>query len=259
MAASLQPPAPPEELTFDHLEFAYVELTVKCNLRCHFCDNSMRNLYRDMPAAQFRRIVDQLRPGTRLGLHGLGEPTLHKDLRELVGYAKSHGLYVYFNSNHTVTTEEQMQALRALQLDELRISMSAGSSEAFAAYSGRDLFDALVMRTRRMVALRGARPKPRLRLVFVLPQQSWKEFPAVLRLADDSGVDELQVQSFLNWGKQRLPDEPPEGCALEDAELARARSTVLDAVATARRVHVILPFPQDPAAAEPPLEPGRCQ
>src|SRR5262249_22034443 len=151
------------------------------------------------------------------------------------------------------------QALAAPELAGLRSWRGPGSGGAFAAYGGRALFEAVVRPPRGMVALRGARPKPRLRLVFVLTQQSWKEFPAVLRLADDSGVDELQVQSFLNWGKQRLPDEPPEGCALEDAELARARSTVLDAVATARRVHVILPFPQDPAAAEPPLEPGRCQ
>jgi hypothetical protein len=131
-------PTAPDPVRFDELGFAYVELTVKCNLRCHFCDNEMRNLYRDMPAARFRAIVDQLRPGTRLGLHGLGEPTLHKELIELVRYAKARGLYVYFNTNHTVTSEEQMQGLVALGLDEMRVSMSAGTAGSFARYAGAD-------------------------------------------------------------------------------------------------------------------------
>ena len=244
-------------MRFDDLEFAYVELSVKCNLRCHFCDNSMRNLYHDLPAERFRAIVDRLKPGTRLGLHGLGEPTLHKELVELIGYAKGRGLYVYFNTNHTVTTDTQMRGYVEKELDELRISMSAGTRESFAAYAGRDLFDALIERTRRMVEIRGARRKPLIRLVFVLTQQSWREFPAVLAIADDVGADELQVQSFLNWGKDRLPDEPPEGCALDEAELEEARCTVVDATMRARRVRVFLPFPRDGAIE--PGAPGRCQ
>lgn len=250
------PAASPRRL--DELDFVYVELSVKCNLRCQFCDNGMRNLYRDLPAARFREIVDQLKPGTRLGLHGLGEPTLYKDLIALVAYAKARGLYVYFNTNHTVTTEEQMRGFVEHELDELRISMSAGSPEAYAAYAGRDLFDALVERVRRMVEVRGAGRKPLLRLVFVLTQQSAPEFPAVLRFADEVGVDELQVQSFLDWGKPRGADEPPEGCALDASALESARRTVLAAMAGARRVRVFLPFPTDGTAPEA-AAPGRCQ
>jgi len=249
---------PPTSRSLEQLAFAYVELSVKCNLRCQFCDNSMRNLYRDIPPRLFRSLVDQLKPGTRLGLHGLGEPTLHKDLVELIGYAKGRGLYVYFNTNHTVTTEAQMRGFVEEGLDELRISMSAGSRDAFAAYAGRDLFDALVARIRRMVEIRGARATPLLRLVFVLTQQSYPEFDAVLALADEVGVDELQVQSFLNWGKSRLPDEPEEGCALDPAGVERARQRVLEAVARARRVRVLLPFAADGAADESAAS-GRCQ
>jgi MoaA/NifB/PqqE/SkfB family radical SAM enzyme len=246
-------------LDFSQLDFVYVELTVKCNLRCQFCDNDMRNLYRDVPAERFRALIDQLKPGTRLGLHGLGEPTLHKDLLPLVAYAKAHGLYVYFNSNHTVTTDAQMRGFVEHELDELRISMSAGSREGFAQYAGRDLFDALVERTGRMMEIRGARQKPLVRLIFVLTQQSWPEFPAVVTLADRLRVDELQVQTFLDWGKARLPDEPAEGCRLDAATLARARETVLEAAGRAAHVRVVLPFPPDGSPVPESLTPGRCQ
>lgn len=243
----------------DGLDFVYVELTVKCNLRCHFCDNEMRNLYRDMPADRFRAIVDQLKPGTRLGLHGLGEPTLHRQLVELVHYAKNHGCYVYFNTNHTVTTDEQMHGLVDAGLDELRISMSAGSREAFAAYSGKDLFAALVDRTRRMIAIRGTRTRPLVRLIFVLTRESVAEFARVLAIADEVGADELQVQTHLDWGKPPGPDEPPAGLGLAADELAHARDVLVAAAATARRVQVVLPFPETGPVADAAAQPGRCQ
>lgn len=248
------------QVEFENLDFVYLELTVKCNLACHFCDNSVRNLYKDLPTEQFRAIVDQLKPGTRLCLHGLGEPTLHRDLLELIAYAKARDLYVYFNTNHTVTTERQMEGFVEHELDELRISISAGSREKFAEYTGSDLFDALLDRSRRMVEIRGARPKPKLRFVFVLTKQSVSEYRAVVRIAEELGVDELMVQSYLNWGKPKSADEPEEGCAVEDRELEEMRRKVLDATDSARRVRVFLPSRlngQNPEGEED--SPGSCQ
>ncbi len=184
------------------LDHVYVELTVKCNLVCTFCDNSMRNLYRDIPPERFREIVDQLKPGTRIGLHGLGEPTLHKKLIELIAYAKKSQMYVYFNSNHTVTREEQMRGFVEHGLDELRISMSAGSRRSFHEYAGKDLFDELIGRARRMVEIRGDKQKPLLRAIFVLTKENYRDLPTVAENAEDIGFDELQVQALLDWGKE---------------------------------------------------------
>lgn len=224
-----------------NLSHVYIELTVKCNLECTFCDNSMRNLYRDMPPERFRAIVDQLEPGTRIGLHGLGEPTLHKHLVELVAYAKQKGMYVYFNSNHTVTREEQMRGFVEHELDELRISMSAGSREGFLDYAGKDLFDDLQMRARRMVEIRGDRRKPLLRAVFVLKEENYGDLPTVVENAESIGFDELHVQALLDWGKDEhgtafgLAD-PPFGDRIDDI-----RAVVADALTRAKEIRVILP------------------
>lgn len=253
------PMAQPVDLA--DLKYVYVELTVKCNLKCHFCDNSMRNLYRDMPGDRFRQIISQLAPGTRLGLHGLGEPTLHRELLDLIAFAKERGLYVYFNSNHTVTSDEQMKGFVDHGLDELRVSMSAATRESFRGYSGRDLYDQLLERAQKMVAFRGNRKKPLLRAVFVLTKQSYPEFPAVARTIESIGFDELQVQTFLNWGKPQLPDEPEDGCALSSEELAQVRRMVTDAALAVKGVRVILPFAVNGAEEDPsgPGRAGRCQ
>ncbi|PYR75143.1 MAG: hypothetical protein DMF87_21130 [Acidobacteria bacterium] len=259
LPVSVAPVGPGVELSA--LKYVYVELTVKCNLKCHFCDNAMRNLYRDMPGDRFREIVSQLQPGTKLALHGLGEPTLHRGLVDLIAFAKTRGLYVYFNTNFTVATDDQMRGFVEHQLDELRISMSAGSREAFESYSGRDLHDQLLARARRMVAIRGSSAKPLLRAVFVLTRQSYSEFPAVIRHVEDIGFDELQVQTFLNWGKPRGPEEPTDGCAIDERERLAIRATMTAAAKSATRVRIILPFPPDgtDADVEETLQPGRCQ
>lgn len=227
---------------FENLEHVYIELTVKCNLACTFCDNSMRNLYRDIPPERFRSIVDQLKPGTRIGLHGLGEPTLHKQVVDLVAYAKKKGMYVYFNSNHTVTREEQMRGFVDHELDELRISMSAGTKESFLGYAGRDLFDELLQRARRMVEIRGDKPKPLLRAIFVLTAHNYHEFPLVVRNAEQIGFDELQVQALLDWGKED-PDEA--GDTVSDAppreRMQEVRDTVTKAASEATRIRIVLP------------------
>jgi radical SAM protein with 4Fe4S-binding SPASM domain len=256
--SDLSDSSPNLPISAEALEFVYLELSVKCNLRCHFCDNSMRNLYRDITPEQYRGVIDQLRPGTRLGLHGLGEPTLHKNLVELIAYAKQRGLYVYFNTNHTVTTDEQMHGFVDHELDELRISMSAATSASFAAYAGRDLFDALLQRCARMVAIRGDARRPVLRAVFVLTRQNHDQLGAVLRHAEDLGLDELMVQTHLDWGKEPAPEESPGGCRVKGDELAAVRRQVAAQARGARRIRVILPFPIDGSEPEPG-RPGSCR
>jgi len=226
----------------EELEHVYIELTVKCNLACSFCDNSMRNLYRDIPPERFREIVDQLKPGTRIGLHGLGEPTLHKQLVELVAYAKQKRMYVYFNSNHTVTREDQMRGLVENELDELRISMSASSRETFNGYAGRDLFDDLIARARRMVEIRGDRQKPLLRAIFVLTNENYHELPLVTKNAEDIGFDEVQVQALLDWGKdENAEDDKTAAESRYHTRMKEVRSTVATAVSQAKRIRIVVP------------------
>lgn len=217
--------------------FVYLELSVRCNLRCYFCDNSIRNRYADLPWEQAQSLLGQLTPGTYLGLHGLGEPTLYPRLLDILRMAKERGCFVYFNSNHTVTSEEQMRGFVELGLDELRISMSAAHAKRFAEYSGRDLFPDLLERIRRIVELRKGKAKPLLRIVFVLTPENAEEFAEVVGLAEKLGVDEVQLQTTLDWGRG--------GGGLteifEPERLLFLRETLARAQQGAQRVRLLLP------------------
>jgi MoaA/NifB/PqqE/SkfB family radical SAM enzyme len=99
-----------------------------------------------------------------------------------------------------------------------------------------------------------------LRAVFVLTRQSCTEFPAVLRHAEDIGLDELQVQTFLDWGKAPLPEQPSEGCALDERERVEVRAMIRGAARSAKKVRVILPFSaNDDLMVDEAARPGQCR
>jgi len=76
-----------------------MELTDKCNFRCHYCDLPRMN--RDeMSTADWHRAIDELADAgmMRASVMG-GEPLLRKDVGELVDHLKARGVNVAMNTN----------------------------------------------------------------------------------------------------------------------------------------------------------------
>jgi MoaA/NifB/PqqE/SkfB family radical SAM enzyme len=76
---------------------AQIEITSRCNARCVFCSiwqkEYQKDLDQEMTTDQIKRIIDDF---SRLGVMVLsftgGEPTLRKDLPELLRYSRSKGI-----------------------------------------------------------------------------------------------------------------------------------------------------------------------
>ena len=74
-----------------------IEITSRCNLRCKYCTHpKMKRAKVDMTEDMFRRTIDvchelQMRHGKQreLNLAGIGESTMHPQLAEFMGMAKS--------------------------------------------------------------------------------------------------------------------------------------------------------------------------
>src|SRR5271168_4734397 len=111
----------------------YLEVTNRCNLLCTTCPRTFEQLEpeADMTWDQFTRIVDEVPNVKRVVLHGVGEPMLGKRLPEMVAYLKQRGVYVLFNTNGTLLTRKNGQALIDAGLDELRVSLDAAEPTVF--------------------------------------------------------------------------------------------------------------------------------
>src|SRR5271154_2624768 len=193
----------------------YLEVTNRCNLLCTTCPRTFEQLEpeADMSLDLFTKIVDQVPSAKRVVLHGVGEPMLVKHLPEMVAYLKQRGVYVLFNTNGTLLTKANGQALMDAGLDELRVSLDAAESSVFQMVRGKDMFDRIVTNVGNFVAMQRANNTqlPRVSLWLTGLRETLAQLEAFIRLAYRLGVMEVYLQRLVYL---------PEGQGLARAESA---------------------------------------
>lgn len=106
-----------------------LEATNRCNLRCTFCDKLpywTKDQMGDMDFGLYKRIVDE---GAEHRLWGVklsyrGEPLIHKEIVQMVDYARKKGVIdVYFNTNAMLLTEEKSRGFIEAGLNRISISV----------------------------------------------------------------------------------------------------------------------------------------
>lgn len=179
----------------------YLEVTNRCNLLCTTCPRTFEQLEpkADMPWDLFTRIVDQVPNLKRVVLHGVGEPMLVRRLPEMVAYLKERGVYVLFNTNGTLLTRKNGQALMDAGLDELRVSLDAAEPTVFQMVRGKDMFERIVSNVRqfREMQVEQGRDLPRVSLWLTGLRETLDQLEAFVRIADSVGVREVYLQRLV--------------------------------------------------------------
>src|ERR1700722_787077 len=132
----------------------YLETTNRCNLLCTTCPRTFETLEpeADMSWDLFTSIIDQYPKIARVVLHGVGEPMLVKELPRMIRYLKDRGVYVLFNTNGTLLTRANGQALIDAGLDELRVSLDAADRATYLKVRGKDFFQRIVRDVGKFIA-----------------------------------------------------------------------------------------------------------
>lgn len=108
------------------------EVSSRCNERCIHCyiPNAKKNKGFDMPTEKVKNIIDQLAEmgGLRVTLSG-GEAFMHKDLIEIIKYARKKDMMVTILSNLIALKDEQIQQLRDLNISLIQVSLYSMDSE----------------------------------------------------------------------------------------------------------------------------------
>lgn len=115
-------------------------LTYRCNLRCPFC-NFWSMTEEEMTTLQVFSLIDKLKQaGTqRLGLVG-GEPTLRKDIEEIIGYSRKKGLFTTLCSNGKI---EESKVRQLKYLDILLLSLD-GPKQVHDSLRGEGSYDGVI-------------------------------------------------------------------------------------------------------------------
>lgn len=193
----------------------YLEVTNRCNLRCRTClqFSGIKEGPRDLSFEEVREIVNQV-PGLGTAyLHGIGEPLLHGELREIIGFLKKREIYVLFNTNALLLDEEWAEKLVASGLDELRISLDAATGQTYSKVRGSDQFLRVIENIAAFVRMRKSarRSTPRVSIWLVATGENIEDLPGMIKLAARLHIDEVYLQRLVYQ-----TDGPGYGLAKEE-------------------------------------------
>jgi MoaA/NifB/PqqE/SkfB family radical SAM enzyme len=200
----------------------YLEVTNRCNLKCRTCLQfyGMKERPRDLSLEETKEISRQFPELRRAVLHGIGEPLLNKKLPEIIGYLKSLNVYVLFNSNALLLNKECASQLVSKGLDELRVSLDAGTEKTFARIRVGDGFLKLGNNIEALSQMRSTdgRSTPKISVWMVATRENVEDLPELIKLAARVGIDEVYLQRLV------FPTDGP-GRGLADKEYAVTEPT----------------------------------
>ncbi len=118
------------------------EITHRCPLQCPYCSNPLQleRMDAELDTAAWQ---DVLRQAARLGVLQLhlsgGEPTVRRDLEDIVASAAEAGLYSNLITAGVLLTRKRLEGLAARGLDHVQLSIQdvdAANADRIAHYAG---------------------------------------------------------------------------------------------------------------------------
>jgi radical SAM protein with 4Fe4S-binding SPASM domain len=170
------------------------EMTNACNLNCVMCG---RNAKHFRPAhfninwlKKFEPVAESVEEIT---LMGWGEPTMHPQFIDFLKWAENFGLRKYFCTNG-IKLGELMPAIFEYKVDVIAVSMDAANHELNNAIRRGADFNVIVNNLKSITSEKKhiGTPWPYMNFVTTLMKKNLHEFPKIVQLAADIGLDEVK-------------------------------------------------------------------
>jgi pyrroloquinoline quinone biosynthesis protein E len=204
------------------------ELTHRCPLQCPYCANpvALQRAGAELETATWRRVLQEAAALGVLQLHfSGGEPTVRKDLPELVSAAAELGLYSNLITSAVLLDEPLLDRLARAGLDHVQISFQdtePANADRIGGFGGGHV--------RKMAAARAVkRSGLALTLNFVVHRQNLTRVPQMIELAETLGAGRVEIAhvQYYGWALANrdalLPDRAELDGATSAVEAARQR------------------------------------
>jgi len=170
------------------------EMTNACNLNCVMCG---RNAKHFKPAHFNIDWLKKLEPVAgsveEVTLMGWGEPTMHPQFTDFLRWAENFGMRKYFCTNG-IKLGELTPVIFENKVDVIAISMDAANHELNNTIRRGADFNVIVNNIKKIVSekKRIDTPWPYMNFVTTLMKKNLNEFPKIVQLAAEIGLDEVK-------------------------------------------------------------------
>jgi len=195
-----------------------VSATYVCNARCPNCpytNSEIRKNYSDAPFIKpeiFKKIADECgKYDSYIRITGGGEPLLHPQMIDLIGYAKKVGCKIGLITNGSLLTPDKADRLLAVDTDVIEISADAADERTYSKVRRGLDFNTLVNNVRYLVKKRNQMKSKTKVVVSVVNQEAVKDKLTDIVKYWEKIVDKVQVRKYLTWGflKEKSGDPTP--------------------------------------------------
>jgi PqqA peptide cyclase len=206
-----------------------VELTHRCPLQCPYCSNplALERVNGELPTEVWCDVLAQAADMGVLQLHlSGGEPTVRRDLEQIIEQAATVGLYSNLITAGVLLTRQRLEGLAARGLDHVQISIqdsAAANADRIAHYQGGHAKKLEVARWTKVLGLP-------LTLNAPIHRQNIDSLPAIIDLALELGAQRLEVAhvQYYGWALQNrqalMPTRAQVLNSVELVEKAQERS-----------------------------------
>jgi pyrroloquinoline quinone biosynthesis protein E len=204
------------------------ELTHRCPLQCPYCSNplALEKAAAELDTATWRRVLDEASALGVLQTHfSGGEPTLRRDLPELVRHAARLGQYTNLITAAVLLDEPKIEALADAGLDHVQISIQDSEAANANRIGGYKQGHARKLAVAGMVRATGLP----LTINAVVHRQNLDRLADIIELAVDLGAKRLEVAhvQYYGWALVNraalMPTREQAERSIQLVEEARAR------------------------------------
>jgi len=173
--------------------------TQRCNLKCVHCyaQSEDRDYAGEMSTEEAKVMIDDLAEfGAPVLLFSGGEPTIRKDLLELMHYAKGKGMRVVISTNGTLITSERAKEFADVGLSYVGVSLDGGKEthDEFRGLPGS--FDKALAGIRNS---RDAGIKVGLRMT--INKRNWQDIPEIFKVMREENIPRACFYHLVYTGR----------------------------------------------------------
>jgi PqqA peptide cyclase len=175
------------------------ELTHRCPLQCPYCSNpvELERASAELTTQEWKKAISEMAAMGVLQIHfSGGEPTVRRDLVELVQHATDEGLYSNLITSAVMLTPDSLADLRDAGLSHVQISFQgseAGLAERVGAFRGGHSKKLDAARWTRELGLP-------LTVNAVMHRQNLHQLPDIIDMAVALDADRLEVANVQYYG-----------------------------------------------------------
>jgi len=145
----------------------------------------------------FQKIVNDLPDLKSINFGWAGEPLLNKDIFKMVKYADAKGIQTRISTN-TVLLDKFINEALDSGLNNIIVCLDGASKETHEKYRVGSDFELIKSNIKKFCEEKKRRKfkQPLVTLQFLVTKDNEKEMPAMIELAKDLGVDELEFKTL---------------------------------------------------------------